>query len=392
MELLGAGVVVLNNVPIDAIPLGLGQLARYARDLGGSVVIGGGATRAGQMATCCSMSLAAGELPPTPTNDLFVIVDSSGSMASPLADGRTKLDVAVDAMLAINRVVPGLGHCVRRHRPDMRWWTPTQADRVKRPDDLAASGPTNLAAAIKAVIDATSKAKRLILSATARPRRIHLPRSRRRGKESGIQIDWLGRRPRKQRASGTNRPRERRPDSPRRRRRTCPADAKALARSAMTTPMTVGEFDVTLPTIGQFSVKEINQTFPRNHIQNIASIHINGVDTPVVASWNVGVRKVTTLAFALDPASLGAFASTRGAARHTIRAFVVRMTNDAIEVDARDAKGPMNLLPLTLHVDRSPPTPFFFFLFRTARPRPIPFVDPPIRSGLASRAFGSKNP
>ena len=195
--MLGAGVVVLNNVPIDALPLTLQQgLARYVRDLGGSVIIGGGSRSLGAGGygnTLIDALSPLSSLPPAPTNDLFVIVDSSGSMATPLAGGRTKLDVAVDAMHAIDRVVPDTwtlraGSIAR----DLRWWMPTEADRVKRPDDLIASGPTNLAAAIEAVIDATSqKQKRLILLSDGQAEPASLAAIAQRVKESGITIDWL---------------------------------------------------------------------------------------------------------------------------------------------------------------------------------------------------------
>jgi hypothetical protein len=348
-----SGVVVLNDVEIASMPIAFQQgLDRYVREFGGSLVIGGGphALSAGGYGNTIVDALSPlASLPPAPTNDLFVIVDSSGSMASATPDGRTKLDVAVDAMSAIDRVVPETwslraGSISR----DLRWWP---GERVKRPGDLVASGPTNLAAAIRAVLSAEAEhPRRLILISDGQTEPASLTELSTAVVESKLTIDWLALPPaevngplaRLVRASGGRMIAASAAD-------TWRADAQALARGAISSPMIKGPFEVSLEPVGSLSIDSLNTVHVREGAEVLASVS----GQPVAARWNVGLGKVTTLAFQAANSVLDAVAAKNARLPRDPR-FSIQVDADEIELRAQDDAGPMNILPLSLLIEENP--------------------------------------
>ena len=353
--LLGASVIVLDDLPIQALPMSFqDNLARYVRDFGGGLVIGGGAHALGAGGygnTPIDALSPLASLPPSPIFDLFLIVDASGSMGTLLPDGRPRLDVAIDAMHAIDRIIPltwslRAGSIAR----DLRWWPATNA-RIARPADLLASGPTNLAEAVEQVANLRIDSRnRLILISDGQVDAASLSAISPHVLKTGLTIDWLALPPADEhgplaqlvRAAGgqilvAN-------DAGHWR-----GDAEALARHAIATPLISGPFDITLPPLGTATASQINQTYLRDGATPIAV----AIDkTPFAATWNVGVGQVTTLAFKLDPTSLGTFALSHARPAHDPR-FTSRLSRNGIEVDARDARGPMNFLSLALQLDRT---------------------------------------
>ncbi len=160
---LNAGVIVLDNIPADAIgATRTDRLTQYVRDLGGSLLILGGdhafgaggydRTALGDLSPLASQ-------PPTPAMRWFLLVDSSGSMsASVSASGGTRWNAAATAMTSLLATLPphdlvSMGNFAQ----SIRWWTTNQpiADIVPGalpPADVQPGGPTNLQAALQQVI------------------------------------------------------------------------------------------------------------------------------------------------------------------------------------------------------------------------------------------------
>lgn len=158
---LGPAIVVLNNIPADAI--GNPQqdrLEQYVRDLGGALVILGGdhAFAAGHYPGCeLEMLSPLSSSPPQPVRHWVMLVDSSGSMSAP-AGSATRFKVASDALVSVLRDLPksdlvSIGSFAR----ELRWWSVAKnvADTSLMslpPPDVAPSGPTNLEAALQQII------------------------------------------------------------------------------------------------------------------------------------------------------------------------------------------------------------------------------------------------
>jgi hypothetical protein len=159
---LNVALIVLDNVPADALSAAQQQrLLQYARDLGGGVIIFGGA---GAVAAGCyagrefeTTSPLASTPPPPPTH-WVILADSSGSMAAPTGGGSTtRFQLAADA---VARVIPHLPPqdptSVGSFARDVRWWSRGKSARetshIAPPGDLAPHGPTNLQAALESVV------------------------------------------------------------------------------------------------------------------------------------------------------------------------------------------------------------------------------------------------
>lgn len=352
---LHADVIVLNDVPIEELNLAFqNQLARYVREAGGSVVIAGGEESLGTGGYANTVLDAISPLsvvPPSPTHDFFLIVDASGSMATPLADGRSKLDHAADAMIAIDAAIPAhwslrVGSIAR----DLRWWA-TATPRVQRPADLFATGPTNLAAAIETIAASPGdRPKRLILISDGQADSATLSRLDGAVRDANLTIDWLALLPaddagplaRLVRTSGgTIRPAG---DAARWR-----ANADALARASFAPESVEGPFTLALPAIGDTRAARVWRLFPREEIETLAQTPgTSSLD--VAATWNLGTGRVTTLAFALDTDTLGSLATSLARRPRDAR-FEFQLEQNRVILHARDQSGPMNELPLSLLID-----------------------------------------
>lgn len=357
------GVVVLNDVPIASLSLSVQQdLAKYVRDFGGSLVIGGGPnslSAGGYGDTVLDALSPLASLPPAPSHDLFVLVDSSGSMASATNTGVTKLDAAVEAMRAIDRIVPKTwslraGSIAR----ELRWWPPGESDaggRIVRPADLAASGPTNLAAAIRAVLEADAQQpKRLILLSDGQAEASSITALSSDIAESRLTIDWLALPPADPnsalanlvRASGGRIIEAADAD-------TWRASAEALARASISTPMLEVSPPISVPPVGPIHIDRINAVSMRDGASLLASVETGGAARPAAASWNAGLGKVITLAFRAPPDALAAVASANTRPARDPR-FITRASADSIALHARDANGPMNRLSPTFFIENTP--------------------------------------
>jgi hypothetical protein len=156
---LAPGVIVLNNIPADAISsMQQIRLAQYVRDLGGGLVILGG-NRAFGVGDYVGSQLEAlsplASFPDSPQREWIILVDSSGSMASQIPTGGTRWQRASAAAVNLLSHLPpndpvNIGSFAR----DMRFWSPlAKASEMARkplpPSDVVPQGPTNLEPILK---------------------------------------------------------------------------------------------------------------------------------------------------------------------------------------------------------------------------------------------------
>jgi hypothetical protein len=157
---LGPAIVVLNNVPSDALSAQQqDRLSQYVRDLGGALVIVGGdhAFAAGDYAGSQLEALSPlSSSPPEPVTHWVLLVDSSGSMATTIGN-TTRFKAAADAVVAVLRKLPRADLVsIGSFAQELRWWSVAK-DVLDTslislpPDDVAPNGPTNLEAALKQI-------------------------------------------------------------------------------------------------------------------------------------------------------------------------------------------------------------------------------------------------
>jgi hypothetical protein len=159
---LSTSVIVLDDLPADALrATQQDRLAQFVRDLGGGVVILGGEHAFGaggyDGSTIDSLSPLASS-PPTPQRQWIILVDSSGSMASPVADpAATRWQRATTAATQlIAHLPPNDNVSIGSFARDLRWWSQAKSasETVKLslpPSDITAGGPTNLGPVLQGI-------------------------------------------------------------------------------------------------------------------------------------------------------------------------------------------------------------------------------------------------
>ena len=172
---LDVALIVLDNVPADALSAGQQErLLQYVRDVGGGVIILGGArafAAGGYPGTALEAISPLSSTPPPPTTHWVLLADSSGSMAAP-AGGTTRFRMAADAVARVlPRLPPDDPVSAGSFARELRWWsrgTSARAlSRITPPSDVAPHGPTNLQAALDAIVsgaDGSSPTEVLLLS------------------------------------------------------------------------------------------------------------------------------------------------------------------------------------------------------------------------------------
>lgn len=362
---LAAGVVVLDNIPADALSLPQQQrLTQYVRDLGGGlVVIGGdrafaaGAYSGSQVDALLPLSAT----PPQPTRHWLILTDASGSMAQPTGD-RTRMQIATDAVLAAMNALPRqdivtLGSFAE----SVRWWIdPTPVAEVLHqslpPRDLHPHGPTNLQAALQHVVASvdTSMPTELLLltdgqaslddadawsnAFTERRIRLHLL-----ALGEGEATDAL-----RQIAHATAGD-------------VLSADAPgrwvelavALAQQAMADHLMRDPIDVRVRADLPFAADRAaiwNRTWLRQPAELLAEATHGDGQVPMIARWQFGAGRVMAAAYPMQANRAAALAELIEAQPADPRFTVSWDTADRlrVEVDAVDAQGYLNDLQLNL--------------------------------------------
>ena len=155
---LGPSVVVLSNVPADALSPAQGRrLEQYVRDLGGGLLILGGdqAFAAGAYAGTSLGALSPlSSNPPEPAAHWTFLIDASGSMAGETPGGGRRLTAAVAAAGgAMAQLPPNDLLSIAGFSDELRWWTRGKAVKEFEPGAVPpARGPTNLDAALRSFV------------------------------------------------------------------------------------------------------------------------------------------------------------------------------------------------------------------------------------------------
>lgn len=155
-----AAIVTLDSTAAAGLsPAGRRKLLFFVKDLGGTLFLTRAADLPDDLRAVSPLSVD----PPGPPPRFALLLDRSGSMAAPTADGATRWQAAASAVAPLVAVLPreasvSIGAFAR----DVTWWT---TDRPARLIDASAlpvaavpSGPTNLAAALAALGSASATA------------------------------------------------------------------------------------------------------------------------------------------------------------------------------------------------------------------------------------------
>lgn len=370
---LGAGVVVLDNVPAGALSLPQQQrLAQYVRDLGGSVLVVGGdrAFAAGAYpGSQLDAMLPLASTLPAPQRHWLIFTDASGSMAQ-AAGERTRIQIATTAVLAAMNALPRqdivtLGSFAE----SVRWWIEPSpaAEAIAQPlppRDLQPHGPTNLQAALQHIasaVDPSMPTELLLLTdgqaklddadawiAAFAERRIRLHLL---ALGDGEAIETLGR---IARAGGGG---VLSADDPAR----WVESAVMLAQQALPDHVMLEPIGVQVRRDLPFATDRApiwNRTWLREQAELLGEARQGEAILPMIARWQFGGGRVLAVAYPMSPDRIEALARQIEAPPVDPRFSISWDTTDRlrVEVDAVDADGYLNDLELTVElVDAAAP-------------------------------------
>ncbi len=364
---LDAGMIVLSNVPADALSLDQQRrLSQYVRDLGGTLVILGGehAFSAGGYARTMLDDLSPlASTPPSPTTHWIVLVDSSGSMATPIG-ATTRFRAASDAAAQLLLHLPqsdlvSVGGFAR----GLRWWiNGEQVSRVHQsipPPDATANGPTNLQAALETIATSADRSlpnELLIISDTdaaisdAATLASNLTNARVR--VSVLSIGGAGpNNALEQIASLTKGRFIQQPDAVK-----WPAMMRDLARSASPEYLLRGTMNVTFSGALSFlpprSANLLNRAWLKNGATGAGQTRIKGETIPAAGEWQVGSGRVIAIATGISASDANAVADRFGQLPSDPR---LKVSWDAgssvnVRVDAQEPNRFLNDLKPTLEL------------------------------------------
>lgn len=149
---LAPAVIVLDNIPADALPAA-SRLVQYVRDLGGAVLMIGGDrayAAGGYDGTPLDALSPLASSPPEPRRHWLLLVDASGSMAAATADGQARWSLAGGAVRqALASLPPNDRVSVGGFADGITWWvdeaSAAEAQRAPLPPPaVQPHGPTGL--------------------------------------------------------------------------------------------------------------------------------------------------------------------------------------------------------------------------------------------------------
>lgn len=372
IEFLRPAVIVLDNLPAEALsPLQQDRLAEYVRDFGGSLVILGGDrafAAGGYIGTTLDKLSPLASAPPQPRVRWILLADSSGSMAGDAGEGRTRWQVAADALVRSLPGIPGddpidVGDFAR----DLRWWmrNSTAREITKRRDlvpQVDPTGPTNLLPALRAIVDSSDgklptqvliisdgdaklesdlapelRAKRIAVNLLATAELDPVNPVRKLVLETGGQI-----------VSQTD-------------PRGWADAARKLLQARLPDPLinqpATVRFDTNLPLVDR-PISSHNAAWAKADSTAVATLA--ETKQPVIARWNVGLGEVIAAGFAASEAEAAALAELVARPPKDPRFVTTWVTGAAnhVTVVAVDNGGFMNDLRLMLNLDgKSRPIP-----------------------------------
>lgn len=358
-SMIGVWAIVLDDVPAATMAEAtMRSLDAYVRDLGGTLIINGGANSFGAGGWTGTRVDAVSPLassPPSPQRLWVILVDSSGSMAGETPGGNRLKSAVAAARAALNRLPPDDLAMIGTFAEQLSWLTPEPAAvREVREQELSPPeprGPTNLAAALNAIVSTPGALPRELLiitdgetagaltvtpaemtAAKVRPGMLLIgPRDR-----ATALIEFI------EQCAGTVI------------EQTDPtqwiAAAQQLARVRQDARLLEGHFSVELnQPIGAAlgGVETANETWVRSGATALGTL--SSTNSPAAATWQAGAGKVVAFAFAAAPPLLADVADRLGAVGRDPR-FQTRLIqgeNDIVQVTAIENGAAMNELQLT---------------------------------------------
>ncbi|HEV7302272.1 MAG TPA: vWA domain-containing protein [Tepidisphaeraceae bacterium] len=377
--LLGVSVIVLQNVSIDELPLQRQLLLdRYVRRLGGTLILLGGDaafTAGGYAGSALDALSPLASSPPQPTVEWTILTDASGSMAAPAGGGGTRFDAAVTAArTAVAALPPNDTVSVGSFARDVRWWSTGRSvtdtlPAIATAPPIAPNGPTNLAAALDAIVAAPSSKARQILLITdggADPVNVAPRVEQLRNAASRLNVLSIGNGPASdslaQIAVATGGTVVTEADPARWSRAAAQLLRAAIAGELRTSPAR-GGFSGELATAGDVEAAPWNPLWPRAGATVVATNTAGG--EPLAAWWNAGTGRVIAFAYT-PPTATVALATERLARPPRDERFAVRWDESKngtrMLIDAVERGRPLNGAAVVLDI--------------TGESRPVPQVAP----------------
>ncbi len=346
-----ASAIVLYNVSADAVDAT--RIAAYVRDFGGGLVIVGGDRSLGSggyIGTPLDAISPLASSPPTPRRRWVYLVDASGSMSAPAIDGRSRLAVALDAVgQSAARLPDADQHDLATFASSITWQARGRsANSDWTAPDVAASGATNLRAALEAVAatadanapDALPTELVLLTDGQAELGDVDSLRDTLAAKRINVRLLSFAPLPANAplRAIATTADAADRPADWQR-------ELTALVGKTASTPVETTPVDVS-----PWGVRTTawNRTWLRDRAMAIGSARTSTGDQPMAATWNVGLGRVTTVAFAA-PREVVESLGRDVAATPRDPLVDVEWQRDRVRISARTADGkPSNARLFTL--------------------------------------------
>lgn len=366
--LLQAGVIVLQNVPADALTTQQrAALDAYVRQAGGTLVLLGGDrafAAGGYVGTALDALSPLASYPPTPTVEWTVLTDASGSMASAAPSGGTRFDAAVGAVRAIVAGLPPndtvtVGSFAR----DVRWWSTGRPASETSPNGLPPAGiqpngPTNLAAAMDAFtsLGSTSKSRHVILLTDGGADALDVPAvtERLKATSSTLNVLSIGTGPAtaslQQIASATGGTVVSETD-PALWQRAASRLLRAAGSAWIERSPVHMRFSDALAPLGEIAITPPwNRTWPR---ANATIVGTSTVNDPMAAWWSVGAGRAIALAFDGNASLVDGIVQRLARPPRDPR-FVVAWADDPtglrVTIDAVDDNRPINGASLSLNL------------------------------------------
>lgn len=354
---LSAKEVVLANVAAAELGAdGMRALARYVRDAGGALTIGGGDrafSAGGYGGTELDAFSPLASRPPAPRNEWLILVDSSGSMAGKTDDGRTRLETAIDAAAGVIRALPPADTiAVASFARELRRWPAIIDRQASPPRDLTAGGPTNLQTALESIIasrkDGAAVLPLHVLLISDGDAELSAGSDvAGKARDARIIIDWvrlgaeLSARQQAvaelaQSTGGTitvaGDPRE-----------WCSAALGAMRAIERIAPASSPALIAWRDGHSPETASAINATWPRNEVEVLAARSDDG--TSVVGRWRVGAGQVIAAAYAAPGGVLERLSASIASSPRDPR-FIVEWETEQVQVDAAEAGTAVNDLSL----------------------------------------------
>lgn len=367
---LAPAIIAMNNIPADALnAVQQERLTQFVRELGGGLVLIGGdhAFAVGDYAGTTLEALS--PLSSSPQNaqrEWVILVDGSGSMATPTADGSTRWARATAAAAQLlSRLPPNDSVNIGSFARDLQLWAPAmEASQLSKttfpPRDVLPQGPTNLDAMLKSIApklargarveivvisdaDATIQAPEdLAMTFRDASARVHvLATGAAAGGAASIQ----------KLSALTGGSFAAQPD--------VALWAASLRKLFLATikdrlgdfPITI-EFENELTAIAGRETKVWNRAWLKDNVRILATGDDSGSRAPLAARWRVGLGQVAAAAFPATATEGDALASTVAKAPRDPRFKVNVETGPTVSVtiEAADPQKPINDLNITMSI------------------------------------------